>query len=160
MAAMDIVALRGVFDDKSLLQLSATGSRSVTRPARHNAMKRQMQIRMAIERLKRAGNEETRILTAMEFQRNLLAFSSIATSTPVGRAQMTALNRVTAMNGGPVAPRQVWQWANDFRDPDLEEGAGEEESEEEGAEEDVAEEDVAEEDVAEEEEAVRVVARE
>ena len=53
---MDIVALRGFLDDETLLLLSTADSRTVTRPTRRNAMKRQMQAQRAM----RAHDERRR----------------------------------------------------------------------------------------------------
>jgi hypothetical protein len=44
MTPMELVAAHGLLDSESLLQLSTTASHTLTRSARHGAMKRQMQV--------------------------------------------------------------------------------------------------------------------
>jgi len=109
MSAMDVVALQGFLDDKSLLQLSTAGSRTVTRPARHHAMKRQMQLKM-----NQKGAREEFIIS--ELNRSVEAFSFMVTCNNPRLNQEIALSRITTMRGRPVINLEVWRWANAYRD--------------------------------------------
>ena len=122
---MDVVVAQGLLAETFLLKLSLASRGTVTRVARHNAMKNEMQKKI---------DRKAKILTmiSMEVHRNLHAFSYIATSNNRHRNQAIALSRINAMQGEPATNRDVWRWAEDYQtDVSEEEGSESTEPEEE-----------------------------
>ena len=99
---MAIVAMQGVFDDKMLIQLSTVSRRIVTGLARHQAIRRQMQIikdfrlRQAVQDRREVDNSIRRLedarrsLQSITFSRNstlqALAFTSGCSNLEQARA--------------------------------------------------------------------------
>ena len=104
---MELVALQGVLDDKSILQLSSVASHTVTRPVRHNAMKRQMRVarvwRKACQREAACQNE---LHDRMQLQKlaSLIIF-------PERFAKARAMAMMTNILGRPVTHADIDQFS-------------------------------------------------
>ena len=104
---MDIVALQGVLDDKTLLLLSTADSRTVTRPMRHNAMKRQIQAQRAM----RAYDERCRIKLADDrtmAQRMLACITMCDTLNDAQEAALLELRRCVYPRAISVEDARRW----------------------------------------------------
>ena len=102
---MELVALQGLLDSKSLLQLSTTASHTLTRLARHKAMKSQMQKQREERRLigwERIRNSYDRTLA-------LGALAQIAICNDYEHAQETAVAEIRRASERRVPAEEVRQ---------------------------------------------------
>ncbi len=102
---MELVALQGLLDGKSLLQLSTTASHTLTRLARHKAMKRQMQKQREERRL--IGFE--RIRSSYDRALALGTLAQIAICNDYEHAQETAVAEIRRASERRVPADEVRQ---------------------------------------------------
>jgi hypothetical protein len=129
MTPMELVALQGLLDDKSLVQLSTAASHTVTRSARHGAMKRQMLLRRVWRKdwLREIASQDEH-----DSRMKLQKLANIITSPPMF-AKMSAMDMMDDILGRRVTPAEVrvFSAAHDLQELENEEPLTEGESVEE-----------------------------
>ena len=88
MDAMTIMASQGHLDDKTLLQLSVSNAKIVTRPLRHNALKHRMRFKLQLQENCIAAQDRAIV---SHIRASLQALSAIMLSRTHGQAVNTAI---------------------------------------------------------------------